>query len=138
MVSMAGLKDSTGFGKRLKDCSRLVSSVNETISHLNGFEPRLARHPEVQEKLYREILSQLPSEDATLEEKSIERMPYLRSVIKETLRMHPPAPMNARILNRPFELGGYLFPPSKLNRPFLKTSIILRTRCHWLISEAPA
>ena len=83
---------------------------------------RLAKNPDAQEKLYREVIRELPGDNSTLEEKSIERMPYLRAVIKETLRLHPPAPMNARVINRPFELGGYEFPPSKgqLSYAFLK------------------
>jgi hypothetical protein len=58
-------------------------------------------------------MAELPGENSKLEEKSIERMPYLRAVLKESLRFHSPAPLNARILNRSFELGGYQFPPGE-------------------------
>ena len=74
---------------------------------------RLAKNPEVQERLYREIMRELPHKDSKLEERTVERMPYLKAVLKETLRLHSPAPLNARSLNRSFELGGYEFAPSK-------------------------
>lgn len=85
----------------------------DTSSHLTAFALyRLARNPEVQERLYREIMRELPHKDSKIEERTVERMPYLKAVLKETLRLHSPAPLNARTLNKPFELGGYDFAPN--------------------------
>ena len=49
-------------------------------------------------------------QDSKLEIKSLDRMPYLRAVLKETLRTNPAAPAMARILPQPFELNGYQIP----------------------------
>lgn len=45
-----------------------------------------------------------------MDTKALDRMPYLRAVIKETLRTNPPAAGMARILPKPFELNGYQCP----------------------------
>ena len=42
--------------------------------------------------------------------KSLDRLPYLRAVLKETMRTNPAAPAMARILPQPFVLNGYQIP----------------------------
>ena len=42
--------------------------------------------------------------------KSLDRLPYLRAVLKETMRTNPAAPAMARILPQPFILNGYQIP----------------------------
>ena len=59
----------------------------DTSSHTSAYAMyQLAKNPKVQEKLYSEIRKELPEKDSTLDSKSLDRMPYLRSVVKETLR----------------------------------------------------
>ena len=67
----------------------------------------IAKHPEVQEKLRAEIKVHLPVDDSKLKLNSLEKMPYLAGVIKEGLRLHPPAIGSARVLEGPIELNGY-------------------------------
>ena len=67
----------------------------------------IAKNPEVQEKLREEIQVYLPSDDSRLELNSLDKMPYLAGVIKEGLRLHPPAIGTARVLEGPVELNGY-------------------------------
>ena len=47
---------------------------------------QLAKHPKVQENLYKEVKTVLPSENDKLTVQKLEKMIYLKSVIKETLR----------------------------------------------------
>ena len=54
-----------------------------------------------------EILLHLPNDDSKLELNSLDKMPYLTGVIKEGLRLHPPAIGTARVLEGPVELNGY-------------------------------
>ncbi|XP_048576536.1 sterol 26-hydroxylase, mitochondrial [Nematostella vectensis] len=75
----------------------------------------LAKNPEVQEKLHKEVTSVLePGEVATLA--TLNKMRYLRSVIKETLRLYPAAPENARFMQKDTEIGGYLIPQGTMVR----------------------
>ena len=45
----------------------------------------LAKHPEVQEKLHQQVLSVL-GEDGEVDAVSLQNMPYLKDIIKETHR----------------------------------------------------
>ena len=42
---------------------------------------------------------------------------YLDAVVKETLRARPPLPIGTRLVNRPYELGGYQLEPGTLLAP---------------------
>ena len=58
--------------------------------------------------MHQEILLHLPNQDSNLATNTLEKMPYLRATIKEGLRLHPPAIGNARVIEGPVELNGYL------------------------------
>ena len=67
----------------------------------------LAKHPEVQEKLREEVLLHLPTENDRLKLNALEKMPYMAGVIKEGLRLHPPAIGTVRQIDGPVEIGDY-------------------------------
>ena len=67
----------------------------------------LAKHPEVQEKLREEVLLHLPTENHKLKLNALEKMPYMAGVIKEGLRLHPPAIGTVRQIDGPVEIGEY-------------------------------
>ncbi|KAJ4850028.1 hypothetical protein Tsubulata_014063 [Turnera subulata] len=54
----------------------------------------LVLHPEVQEKLYREVAAASAKNGRMgLADSEMARLPYLQAVVKETLRVHPPGPL---------------------------------------------
>jgi cytochrome P450 len=55
----------------------------------------LVRNPGVMSTLREELRSAVPAGEAMLSEADVTGLPYLRAVIKETLRLHPPAPLLA-------------------------------------------
>ncbi len=57
----------------------------------------LSRYPKVQQKLREELLS-VPSDTSTMEELSA--LPYLDSLVTETLRLHPPVAMLPRVASK--------------------------------------
>lgn len=71
----------------------------------------LAKHPEVQEKLYLEAVEVLKNEsDVITPEILNSKIPYTRAVLKETLRLNPISIGVGRILNSDTILSGYNVP----------------------------
>lgn len=69
----------------------------------------IARHPEIQERLYREI-QEVCGEDRVTED-HLPRLPYLNAVFHETLRLHPAASvLPPRFVHETTTLGGYEIP----------------------------
>lgn len=67
----------------------------------------LARHPEVEAKLQAEVDSVLAGRPPTLAD--LPRLPYTEMVVKEILRLYPPASFIARQPVSTFEYGGHTF-----------------------------
>jgi cytochrome P450 len=68
----------------------------------------LAKHPQVEERLAAEIEGALKGNPPTAA--SLARMPYLEQVLKESLRLYPPAYILTRTAIEPCEVGGYVIP----------------------------
>ena len=68
----------------------------------------LASHPETQAKLQEEVdrilNGRLPSAA------DVEQLPYTNNLVRETMRLYPPAWGITRMAAQPVEIGGYLVP----------------------------
>uniref|UniRef100_A0A672SZY7 Sterol 26-hydroxylase, mitochondrial-like n=1 Tax=Sinocyclocheilus grahami TaxID=75366 RepID=A0A672SZY7_SINGR len=84
----------------------------------------LARDAEVQNRLYNEIASVCPNKELPTAE-HLTRMPYMKAVIKETLRIYPVVPGNGRLtVDSEVIVDNYWFPK--------KTQFHL---CHYAVSH---
>ena len=71
----------------------------------------LVKYPEIQQKVYDEILDVMgsdPDEPITL--RKLNDLHYLDLVVKESLRMFPPVPLIGRQTREDIELNGKIYP----------------------------
>ncbi|WOH14142.1 hypothetical protein DCAR_0933658 [Daucus carota subsp. sativus] len=101
-------------------CSEfLTGGTDTTTTALQWIMANLVKHPEIQGKVYDEIMSVkgncpgLGGEGkmVVVEEEDLQQMPYLKAVVLESLRAHPPAHfVLAHSVTQEIELDGYVVP----------------------------
>ena len=73
----------------------------------------LLRSPDKKEKARAEI-REVIGQGKSVKESDISRLPYLQAVVKETLRLHPPAPIVPRKADTDIEVDSYILPKDSL------------------------
>jgi cytochrome P450 family 1 subfamily A polypeptide 1 len=71
----------------------LVAGTETSSNTVEWAIAELIHHPEYAKKLYAE-LDEVVGRERVVNETDIPNLPYLNAVVKETFRMHPPAPLN--------------------------------------------
>ncbi|GLT84005.1 hypothetical protein SLE2022_022630 [Rubroshorea leprosula] len=69
-----------------------AAGTDTTYTSLEWAMTILLRHPNVMKQLQKEV-REIAGEKSDIKEKDLEKMHYLKAVIKETLRLHPPIPL---------------------------------------------
>lgn len=95
--------------KQLRDevITLLIAGHETTTNALTWTLMLLARHPEIEAKLVAEVNSVLGKRLPTIEDRS--RLKYTEMVLKESMRLYPPAWILGRELTRNCTIGGYNF-----------------------------
>ncbi|EEF27840.1 cytochrome P450, putative [Ricinus communis] len=94
-------------------CSEFITAgTDSTTSALQWIMACIVKYPSVQAKVYEEMKAVLGQENQWVQEDDLQKMPYLRAVILEGLRRHPPgyAPATPHAVTEDVELGGYTLP----------------------------
>ncbi|XP_023730910.1 cytochrome P450 93A3 [Lactuca sativa] len=86
----------------------------------------LVNHPHIMKKAVEEI-EKVVGKDRLLQESDIPNLPYLQAIVKESLRLHPTAPVIQRISTEDSTIGGYHIPAN--------TTIFFNI---WSVSRDPA
>lgn len=86
----------------------MLGAVDTTSNTMQWVIYELSRHPDIQERLRDEIMS-VTNGDVT-DHAALQKMPYLKAVIKEALRLYPIAGVVTRIIQEDVVLSGYNIP----------------------------
>uniref|UniRef100_A0A1A7WAI3 Cytochrome P450, family 27, subfamily C, polypeptide 1 n=1 Tax=Iconisemion striatum TaxID=60296 RepID=A0A1A7WAI3_9TELE len=87
----------------------LLAGVDTTAFTLSWACYLLAQHPDIQEQIYAEVTQTLePGTVPTADD--VPRLPLIRGLVKETLRLFPVLPGNGRIAQDDLVVGGYFIP----------------------------
>nr|QWK52358.1 cytochrome P450 89A6-1 [Isatis tinctoria] len=94
-------------------CSEFLNGgTDTTATALQWIMANLVKKPEIQEKLYDEIKNVIGEEESKeIEEEEAHKMPYLKAVVLEGLRRHPPGHfVLPHSVTEDTVLGGYKVP----------------------------
>jgi cytochrome P450 len=106
-------RDESGTGmtdRQLRDevMTFILAGHETTALALSWTWHLLAQHPEVEEKLHTEIAQVVGNRPAEFSD--LTSLPYAERVVKESMRLYPPAWSLARTVISDIELGGYVIP----------------------------
>ncbi|XP_030543302.1 cytochrome P450 89A2-like [Rhodamnia argentea] len=93
-------------------CSEFLNAGTDTTSTaLQWIVANLVKYPEIQERLYDEIKSVVGQGAEQVKEEDLQRMSYLKAIVLEGLRRHPPLHFVVpHTVTEDAELGGYVIP----------------------------
>ncbi|KAI6694711.1 hypothetical protein NL676_022421 [Syzygium grande] len=99
-------------GEIMSLCNEFLNAGTDTTSTaLQWIMANLVKYPEIQERLYNEIKSVVGHGAEQVKEEDLQRMGYLKAVVLEGLRRHPPAHFVVpHAVTEDAELGGYVIP----------------------------
>ncbi|KAF7838268.1 cytochrome P450 71A1-like [Senna tora] len=104
----------------------LVGGSDTSSTFLEWAMTELVRHPSIMRKAQEEV-RRVVGDKSKVEDIDVKQMKYLNCVVKETLRLHPPAPLLApRETRSSVKIRGYQIPP--------KTSVYFNV---WAIQRDP-
>ncbi|GMI84570.1 cytochrome P450, family 87, subfamily A, polypeptide 6 [Hibiscus trionum] len=89
----------------------LNAGTDTTSTALQWIMANMVKYPHVQEKLYMEIKGVMENRETEVKEDDLQKLPYLKSVILEGLRRHPPGHfLLPHTVREDTVLGGFLVP----------------------------
>ncbi|PKI72999.1 cytochrome P450 89A2-like isoform X2 [Punica granatum] len=93
-------------------CSEFLNGgTGSTSTALQWIMANIVKYPAVQETLYSEIRAMIGPKVVTVDEDDLQRLPYLKAVVLEGLRRHPPAHhVLPHAVTEDTELDGFLIP----------------------------
>lgn len=110
LARLTHMRDEDGRGmsdKQLRDeaVTMLLAGHETTALLLSYAVHSLSEHPAVAQRLQAELDAQLGARALGIED--LPKLPFLEAVVRETLRLYPPAFAIAREVTSPFTLGEY-------------------------------
>ncbi|EEF30898.1 cytochrome P450, putative [Ricinus communis] len=94
-------------------CNEFIAAgTDTTMLSLEWIMANLVKYPTIQARILEEIKAVTGDEGECIKEEDLQKMPYLKAVILEGLRRHPPgyALATPHAVTEDIELGGYTVP----------------------------
>ncbi|WZZ17371.1 cytochrome P450 71B8 [Brassica napus] len=93
----------------------VLAGINAGVTTMIWTMTELTRHPRIMNKLQEEIRTKLGSNKERITEEDLEKVEYMKLVIKESFRLHPPAPLLLpRQTMSEIEVHGYTIPKNSM------------------------
>nr|VDD57231.1 unnamed protein product [Brassica oleracea] len=93
----------------------VLAGINAGVTTMIWTITELTRHPRVMNKLQEEIRTTLGFNKERIIEEDLEKVEYMKLVIKESFRLHPPAPLLLpRQTMSEIEIQGYTIPKNSM------------------------
>ncbi|CAI0435328.1 unnamed protein product [Linum tenue] len=111
---LLGFVDSlTGLNRRLDKTFQnlFIAGTDTAAAALVWTMTYLMKNPTAMEKAQEEVRQVVGRDKGFVDEQDVKQLPYLKAVVKETMRLQPPAPLLIRESNEDCILGGYTIPP---------------------------
>ncbi|KAH6803034.1 cytochrome P450 [Perilla frutescens var. frutescens] len=110
VMKVEGRKSSPTNAEIVTLCSEFLNGgTDTTATAIEWAVGRMIENPTIQTRLYDEIRETVG--DRKVDEKDVEKMPYLNAVVKELLRKHPPTYFSlTHAVTEPAKLAGYDIP----------------------------
>ncbi|GAB1203073.1 hypothetical protein APSETT445_001699 [Aspergillus pseudonomiae] len=110
LLSIASRSEYFSEDNLIDQVMTFLAAGHETVSTVMGWAiVALCRRPFIQERLRKEIRSQLPSPSqgtSTFSAQILDALPYLHAVCNEVLRFYPPVPLTRRVCIRDTTIQG--------------------------------
>ncbi|KAI8124748.1 putative cytochrome P450 313a4 [Lucilia cuprina] len=108
-------KQKFSFNDIIVESNNIVTASFETTGNgILSVLVMLAIHPDVQGRLYDEIVNIFPEKDFEMKYEHLEQLPYLDMVINETLRLAPSIPIIGRHVTKDIQLSKDLVLPKNM------------------------
>ncbi|XP_009610308.1 cytochrome P450 77A1-like [Nicotiana tomentosiformis] len=109
-VKVEGTKSGPTNPELVTLCSEFLNGgTDTTATAIEWAIGRMIENPSIQKRIYEEIRNTVG--DRKVDEKDMDKMPYLNAVVKELLRKHPPTYVTfTHAVTEPTTLGGYDIP----------------------------
>ncbi|XP_059174082.1 cytochrome P450 10-like [Physella acuta] len=88
----------------------MTAAVETTSTAMVWCLYNLAKNPQVQEKIYAEISEAKAANNGSISAEELSRLPLVKAVVKETLRLYPITYATSRNVQEDIELLGYRIP----------------------------
>nr|KAG5701092.1 hypothetical protein BaRGS_002568 [Batillaria attramentaria] len=88
----------------------MLAGHETTASTLSWILLVLSQRPDIQQKAREEVMSELPGSGQPITYQDLEKLTYVTCVVKETLRLYPPAPVIMREAAQDDVVCGYAIP----------------------------